>query len=287
MKLDKILMSAVFLSTHAILQVANASVESTESTAETVADESESVGCCCCDSPFMFDGLMWGVGVGFEGSKYKVKLEDFFSTNISDSKTVNRFNGVFCLAYGKTFDEFYLGLVVNGDLGSSKTSVLTHSYDELKNSDKKFEHDDAVEDLEKLFEVNSSSIKDPRLGLKIKSAGFSSTVALRFGYVPNSATGLMMYLDLGATCRQVKLKIFDRVTIDAKIRENTESYDEVKINRIIPMVRFGVQKKVCDDVVIDFNGEYRFEAKKTKETVTLRNSGSWGIRLSAVYYIKL
>lgn len=273
------------MSVHTIPQVVNASVEATESTTEAVVDESESSDCC---SPsFMFGGLMGGLGIGFGGAKYKVEVGDFFSTNISNSKTVNRFNGVFWLAYGKTFNEFYLGLVVNGDLGSSKTSVLTHSYNDLKSSDEKFEDSDAVEDLKGLFKVDGSRIKDPRLGLKIKSAGFSPTVAVRLGYIPDSANGLMMYLDLGATCRQVKLIMFDRVTIDDKTQENGESYDQVKVNKITPIVRFGVQKNVCRTVAIDFNGEYRFGTKKTKETVTLKNSGGWGVHLSAVYYIRL
>lgn len=279
MKLSRVLASAAFFSifmSSQVVKAEEASVDVTEST-EVVEEDSS-----CCDS--QFGGFMFGVGIGWNNAKYKLKLKmkEEFGADVQRSKTVNLFNGVFWLGYGWNFGNYYIGLVADCDFGKSKDFTWSYRLDELA---KISGFDDAafVDKIESKLQKNG--ITGVELGLKIRTEGFSPTLALRFGYIPSSCHNLMAYVDVGATYRHVKAMNF----ITCKYQNVPCKLEGawLHIHGVSPIVRVGVQKMVYNNIAVDFNCGYRFKVKKQNNFMRVEGNEGFEVHLSAIYNVKL
>lgn len=277
MKLNKVLASAAFLSMFMCQQIAKAA-DGTEVEPVSVSEESE-----CKPS---FDGFMFGLGLGLNNAKYKLKLNKFSGGNdIKRSKNANIFTGVFWLGYGKSFGNFYLGLIANGDFGKSKDILWSYTPGDLlkllglnKGNSGNTAFDEILNDV--------SKDTDDRVCLKIKAEGFSPSLAVRMGYVPSSSSGLLAYVDFGASYRHVKAKLSAEHLENGKVKNSVDFSKWLHIHGINPVIRLGLQKTVCSNAAIDLNIEYRPKAKSSNKTARVEDNGGFAVRLSGIYNCK-
>lgn len=247
-----------------------------------------------------FDGLMVGLGVGLNNTKYKLKAVG----NTLLSKNTNLFNGVFWLGYGKTFGNIYVGLVFSGDFGKSKNvykdlPLDTAKFKEMAKEEfttikKKVEETYNVriieDELKKLVDYIDKNLgSDPdklesvKLRGKVKQRGFSPALAIRLGYIPDSCRSLMAYLDVGGFYRSVKGKGALIGTVGSTSHTLYEDPKWNSVSGIKPFVRIGLQKQLYKSIAVDLNGEYRFKTKKGDNLAQGEYNEGFSLRLSCIY----